>query len=307
MSAAPRVSVVIPAYNAQRTLAQTLESVIVQTMSDLEVIVVDDGSTDATAVTVEGFSDPRVKLVRRENGGVGAARNTGIAQAHGEWVAFLDADDMWVPQKLERQLTLMHESPGSLASQAGAYLVDDDLNRLAIRHCVPDPEPLLAFLRFQNLPAAASSWIVNRELLSSIGGFDTELLRIEDWEFSIRLARFAKPLCIDEPLTLYRYHETNRSHDLDAHVAAGMTILERLFADPSLPAEIRKRRREIYARFYLMLCGGMFRVGRWRGCAYWGLRAAMTDPRTLWYMLLTPLRRSARRRDAVTPDPGRLS
>ncbi|HEX3801326.1 MAG TPA: glycosyltransferase [Solirubrobacteraceae bacterium] len=291
----PRVSVVMPAYNSARTIEQAVGSVLEQTMAEFELIVVDDGSTDATAATVAGVVDERVRLVTRENGGTSAARNTGIEQAQGEWIAFLDADDLWLPNKLERQLTLMAAVPGCLASQGSAYLVDDQLNRLALRRCIPVESPLLTFLRFQNLPNAGSSWIVRHDLLDRIGGFDTTLPRIEDWDFSIRLARFAKPLCIDEPLALYRYHESNRSHDIGAHVEAGQLILGRLFADPTLPPEIRPHRREIYARFYNMLCGGMFRVGNWRGCIYWGARAALTDPRVLGYMLLTPVRRLRRR------------
>jgi glycosyltransferase involved in cell wall biosynthesis len=292
---APRVSVVMPAYNSARTIGQAIGSVLEQTMGDLELIVVDDGSSDATATIVAGLEDPRVRLVGRANGGTSAARNTGIAEAKGEWVAFLDADDLWLPTKLERQLTLMAAAPGCLASEAGAYLVDDQLNRLALRRCLPVENPLLTFMRFENLPNAGSSWIVRRDALERIGGFDTTLPRIEDWDFSIRLARYANPLCIDEALALYRYHEGNRSHDIDAHVEAGRMILGRLFADPTLPAEIRPHRREIYARFYNMLCGGMFRVGDWRGCAYWGMRAVSTDPRIVGYMLVTPLRRLNRK------------
>jgi glycosyltransferase involved in cell wall biosynthesis len=299
---APRVSVVMPAYNSARTIGQAIDSVLGQSMGELELIVVDDGSSDATGEVVASVADKRVRLVRQENGGTSAARNTGIAHATGEWVAFLDADDLWLPAKLERQLELMAATPGCLASQGGAYLVDDDLNRLALRRCFPVENTLLTFLRFENLPNAGSSWIVRRDLLDRIGGFDTTLPRIEDWDFSLRLARSASPLCIDEPLALYRYHANNRSHDIDAHVEAGMLILGRLFADPTLPQTIRAHRREIYARFYNMLCGGMFRVGRWRGCAYWGMRALLTDPRILLYMLAFPVRRlkrrTATRRDA---------
>ncbi|HEX3616119.1 MAG TPA: glycosyltransferase [Solirubrobacteraceae bacterium] len=298
----PRVTVVMPAFNVARTITEAMASVLSQTMDDLELLVVDDGSTDETATTALSVQDPRVRVIRRENGGTSAARNTGIEQAQGDWVAFLDADDVWLPRKLEIQLALMAQAPGCLASQGSAYLVDDDLRQLALRHCVPVENPLLTFLRFENLPNAGSSWIVERTLLEKIGGFDTTLPRIEDWEFSIRLARFAQPLCIDEPLALYRYHDGNRSHDIDAHVDAGLVILDRLFADPTLPAEIRSHRREVYARFYNMLCGGMFRTRNWPGCVYWGTRALVTDPRVVGYMMLTPIRRLKRRAEVRQSD-----
>jgi hypothetical protein len=210
-------------------------------------------------------------------------------------VAFLDSDDIWLPNKLQRQLELMAAKPGCMASQGSAYFVDDELRPLKLRRCVPVDNPLLTFLRFQNLPNAASSWIVRRELLDQIGGFDPDLVILEDWEFSLRLARYANPLCIDEPLTLYRVHPGNRSRDLDIHIAPGLTVLGRLFVDPALPPAIRAREREIYARFFTMLCGGALRVRRWRACLYWGLRALRTDPRMIGYMAAMPLRRIRRR------------
>lgn len=293
---APLVSVVVPAYNAAATVGAAVDSVLSQTVSNVEVIVVDDRSTDATAELVEAIPDPRVRLVRRaQNGRQAAARNSGIEVATGEWIAFLDADDIWLPRKLEIQLGRMAAVPNCRACQAAAYLVDEDLNPLQLKHCRPVSNPMLSFLRLQNLPAAASSWIVKRELLDRIGMFDTELPVHEDWDFSLRLTPHANPICIDEPLTLYRQHGGNISLDVQSHVACGLKILGRVFADPGLSDEIRAHKREIYARYYTMLCGGMFRVGRWRACVYWGLRALLTDPRMLLYIVATPARRLSRR------------
>lgn len=299
----PLVSVVIPAYNAANTVSAAIDSALSQTVSNIEVIVVDDQSSDTTVTVVQGITDARVRLIEREqNGRQAAARNDGIAVATGEWIAFLDADDIWLPRKLEIQLERMAAAPGCLASQAAAYLVDAQLNPLQLKRCRPDPNPLLSFLRLQNLPAAASSWIVKRELLERIGTFDTTLRVHEDWDLSLRLAQHANPICIDEPLTLYRMHGSNVSHDVDSHVACGLKILARVFADPGLSEEIRTHEREIYSRYYTMLCGGMFRVGRWRGCAYWGARALLTDPMRALYMLATPARRM-RRRVAAQASP----
>jgi hypothetical protein len=125
---------------------------------------------------------------------------------------------------------------------------------------------------------------------------------LEDWEFSLRLARYANPLCIEEPLTLYRVHPGNRSRDLDIHIAPGFTVLDRLFTDPTLPPAVKQHQREIYARFYTMLCGGAFRVHHWRSCLYWGVRALRTDPAMIGYMLATPIRRIGRRLAASTAD-----
>ncbi len=304
MSDGPLVSVVIPAYNASRTIRQTLDSALRQEdIADIEVIVVDDGSTDDTAEVVASHEDPRVRLLQRANGGVASARNAGIGVARGTWVAFLDSDDIWLPHKLARQLELMSVEQDCHASQGSAYFVDDQLKPLKLRRCVPVDDPLLTFLRFQNLPNAASSWIVRRALIDEIGPFNADLVILEDWEFSLRLARHAHPLCIDEPLTLYRVHPGNTSRNIDIHIDPGFRVLKDLFSDPTLPAEIRAHEREIYARFYTMLCGGMFRVGRWGDCAKWGFRALRTDPRMFAYMAATPVRRLGRRLGARRAGP----
>lgn len=299
-----RVSVVIPAHNAAGTIRAAVDSALTQTLTEIEVIVVDDASTDATAAVVETIADPRVKLLRRErNAGSSATRNAGIAAACGTWVGFLDADDVWLPRKLEVQLRAMDAVPGCLASQVSAYMVDADLKPLALRRCVPDPAPLLTFLRFQNMAAACSSWVVDRALLNRVGGFDPDLVMHEDWDLILRITPYAKPISIPEPLTLYRQHPGNRSRDVDSHVDSGLRILARVFADPTLPAEIRACRREIYARYYTMLCGGMFLARRWRGCAWWGARALFADPRRALYMLATPFRRRRRHTDADANPP----
>jgi glycosyltransferase involved in cell wall biosynthesis len=298
-SASPVISVVIPAYNSKRTIVETIQSALAQEDVTVEVIVVDDGSSDDTAVIAESVGDPRVRVVRKVNGGAPSARNAGIAEATGEWVAFLDADDLWVTHKLRAQLKALRAVPNGFAAHAGAYIVDDDMNVLQIRRCSESSNNLLAYLLFQNLPAVASSWIVRRDVLEQIGGFDAGLVILEDWDLSIKLARYGDPINMAEPLTYYRQHPANRSRNLDIHIEPGFTVLERVFADPTLPPEIQAHRREIYARFYTMLCGGAFRVRRWKSCIYWASRALRTDPRTLGYMAALPIRKLRRHLSAT--------
>ena len=107
MAASPQVSVVIPTYNRAHILGRAIDSVLQQTHRDLELIIVDDGSSDGTAALVRGIEDPRVRYVHQQNRGVSAARNRGIAEARAEWLAFLDSDDEWLPQKLERQFSAL--------------------------------------------------------------------------------------------------------------------------------------------------------------------------------------------------------
>jgi glycosyltransferase involved in cell wall biosynthesis len=293
----------MPAYNAERELDQAVESALAQTVSDLEVIVVDDGSTDGTLAMAESFRDPRVQVVSQENGGAAAARNTGIAHAKGRYVAFLDADDIWLPSKLEEQLGVLESRADVQAVQCGAYWVDDRLQLLSVRRCEVSSDPLLDTLRFQNMPAALSTLMVERSKFDEIGGFDTSLEILEEWDMMIKAARYCNLFSIPQPLILYRWYPGNRSRDLDIHIEPGFKVLDRLFKDPELPPRIRERKRELYGRFYTMLAGGAFKVRRWRECARWGARALRTDPSRLAYFAGMPYRhlrwRLSRTGDAV--------
>jgi glycosyltransferase involved in cell wall biosynthesis len=299
----PTVSVVIPAYNAARTIGPTIASALVQTISDLEIVVVDDGSDDTTVTAARRWKDPRVAVISQANAGAAAARNTGIAAARGRYVALLDADDLWLPTKLERQLALLHQHAHASAVQTGAYFVDDDLRLMSVRECHPSDDALLDTLRFRNMPANMSAIMIERDKFAEIGDFDTSLEILEEWDMHIKCARWCGLQSVVEPLVLYRVHAGNRSRDLSIHIEPGLSILDRLFKDPTLPSSVRAREREIYGRFYTMLAGGAFKIRNWRACAHWARRALRKDPRTLAYMAAVPVRRLSRSSSrAAGPD-----
>lgn len=300
-NAQPLVSAVMPAYNASRTVVDAVNSILTQTVEDLEVIVVDDGSKDDTADVVRSIDDPRVSLIVKRNEGVASARNAGLRAARGRYVAFLDSDDLWLPSKLKRQLDLLEGDAGVYAVQSGAVLVDDALKPLRVLRCRPWKNALWDVLMFENLPAFASTFIAERDKLMERDGFDTSLVILEDWELAIHAVRHWNFQSINDPLTLYRTHPGNRSIDVPLHIEPGEKVLHRLFSDPSMPPEILARKRRVYARFYTMLAGGAFRCQRWSEWLRWTGRALRTDPLTLGYMVEMPLRRLRRRPSVDEP------
>jgi len=217
MSAAPRVSVVIPCFNAERYIAATLRSVLQQTDVELEIIVVDDGSTDGSiAVVQQQF--PQVRLIPVANGGVASARNAGIAAATGEWVAFCDADDIWLPGKLAAQFDAMARVPGCRMSYTAWH----------VWTCA-EPEPDAALLHSLAAQAGdmqhwtgATGWLypellldcvvwtstvlMQRSLLAEIGDFDTSLRIGEDYDLWLRASRVTPIERVARPLALYRQH-----------------------------------------------------------------------------------------------------
>lgn len=226
-NAAPLVSVVVPAFNAAAVIGETFDSVRRQTFRNFEVVIVDDGSTDNTAAVAQKFCglDARFVLLQQPNGGISAARNTAIARARGKWISFLDADDIWFPEKLVRQIELSKADPRANFLFANLHFWDGQKDlHLLYEDDVPLPEgdilrQLISDCRF--LPSAI---MVPRETLLAAGGFDTGKLRIsEDWDMWLRLAeRGLWARGIREPLGRYRRwpgsFSMNRLHLVETNV-----------------------------------------------------------------------------------------
>ncbi len=184
------VTVVIPAYNAASTVAEAVDSALSQTVADVDVIVVDDGSTDSTADRAE--RDGPVSVVRTENRGVSAARNEGIARAGGRFVAFLDADDLWEPGKLERQVDALEREPEAAMAVTGARDVDMSGATKEIWTPRESDDPCRDLLLNSMVMGNMSSPLIRRDELDRIGGFDPRFSQCADWDFFLRVSTAAK-------------------------------------------------------------------------------------------------------------------
>ena len=205
------VTVVIPTRNRPDLLRLTLSSVLRQRDVDLQVIVVDDASTEDINRTIFEFGDPRVRIARQSvRQGVSAARNRGAAEATTEWVALCDDDDIWSPEKLCLQLAEAQSLRRDWA-YAGCVMVNAQLD---IQGGYPPlaPEAMrTALLQYNAMPAGASNVIVRTKLLERIGGFDASLTHLPDWDLWLRLARHGLPAYVNRPLVGYRIHGGNAS------------------------------------------------------------------------------------------------
>jgi glycosyltransferase involved in cell wall biosynthesis/2-polyprenyl-3-methyl-5-hydroxy-6-metoxy-1,4-benzoquinol methylase len=241
--------VIIPAYNEGPLLASAIESALRQTYGNLEVIVVNDGSPDAiTRQTAECFGE-RIVYIERENGGVAAARNTGISAARGDLIALLDQDDVWLPHKLATQVAALRAHPHVALAHSSYYLIDADgerigLQKLPQREWKPLPELLV------DVPIASCTTLFPRGLLDEVGLFDPELAGSDDWDLWLRMAaRGYSFYCVGEPLAEYRVHNANTSRDIDLMVRAGLRVLDKFYAMPNLPVEaLRYRHRAYFGR-----------------------------------------------------------
>jgi glycosyltransferase involved in cell wall biosynthesis len=197
------ISVVIPAYNAVPFLPRCLKSVYAQTLKAHEVIVVDDGSTDQTASLAAELG---AKVITRRNGGLSAARNTGIQNAANEWIALLDADDMWAPEKLERQAARIR--PKTVLVYTGIRIFDD----LGVREerRAADVVSARKMLRYRN-PITPSTALVRRDMVARDGGFREDIRACEDWEMWVRLDRLGEFEAVVDPLTDYYVYPNSLS------------------------------------------------------------------------------------------------
>jgi glycosyltransferase involved in cell wall biosynthesis len=238
---------VVPTRNRSNLLAVTLRSVLRQRDVELEVLVVDEASTDDTAETLAALADPRVRTIRHDTPrGVSTARNTGAAEARGEWVAFTDDDDLWAPDKLACQVGAA-EAAGRDWAYAGSVNIADGFRIVHGVPPLPPDEVAAALPHFNAVPGGGSNVVVRRETLQGVGPFDTRLLNTEDWEMWIRLAKVGTPAWVRRPLMARRVHPSNSSLDV-AEVIRGTRLIEQLHGTTADWGRLHRWLAESYLR-----------------------------------------------------------
>jgi glycosyltransferase involved in cell wall biosynthesis len=244
----PKVSIIIPAFNASPFICQAIASVLTQTYTDYELIVVDDGSTDDTASLVMRYAG-RLRYVYQRNQGLSSARNTGIVKAEGDLLAFLDADDYWAREKLGHQVALLDSSPETGVVYTALKVVDRDGREMGERRCSLRGH-LFSSLLMENC-VTPSSALVRRDCFEKAGTFDENLSASEDWDLWLRIAPFYSFDFIDLPLTFYRIHPGSMHKDLARMERNVFQVLDKLFKRESFNQEVVQRKCEILAKHSL--------------------------------------------------------
>jgi len=256
---APEVTVVVPTRDRWPIVASTaLKAALGQEEIELEIIVVDDGSAQEAPTRLSGLDDPRVRLVRHARPkGVAAARNAGIRLAQADWIAFLDDDDVWAPQKLRRQVNAARACKAGFA-YSGAVWVDSDW-RLVQGRAPPDPETLpSALLRWNVIWGGASNVVARTDLLRSLNAFDETLFQLADWDLWIRLALADSAVALDDVLVALVVHRGSMLLVDRRDVFAEFAYLE----DKHREAARRAGVRLDAAAFARWVAGGHLRAGR---------------------------------------------
>jgi len=245
MNKNPTVSVIIPTYNRAHLIGRAIQSVLNQTYQDFELIVVDDGSTDNTEDVIRQFQekDKRIRYIKHDkNKGGSAARNTGIKNSKGKYIAFQDSDDEWFPNKLEKQMKIFKkESPNLGIVYTGFYRIKDSEKKYIPSHEIVKKEGRIYEELLKGNFITTQSILVRKECFKKVGIFDENLPRLQDWELVMRLSKYYDFKCIDEPLLISYYTTDSISANHKALIEALGLILTKHFKNFNNYKEILSR------------------------------------------------------------------
>ncbi len=271
-----KISIVIPAYNAEKYLAQTVNSVLAQTVTDWELVIVDDGSTDGTGALADAYStrDPRIRAVHQPNGGLAAARNAGFSRTspQSEFVVFLDSDDLWEPELLAALTEALDSSPEAAGAYAVARYIDGEgspvqegflenwtrtrrtLSGGRFTACRPDELTTFACFAIGQCVPTPGALLVRRKAQEDVGAFDAAMNPCKDYDINIRLTRRGGLALVDRVLFHYRLHGSNMSGNNQALHRSERAVRRKQIADTENTPEQKKllqqgfrlREREVY-------------------------------------------------------------
>ncbi len=256
----PLVSVIIPNYNYVSYVSEAIDSVLAQDYPNLEIIVVDDGSSDNSRSVIESYGGD-VKGVFQQNQGVAATRNNGVAACNGEFVAFLDADDAWMPTKLSRQIEKFADAHVGLVHVGVAEI---DGSGAVVGENIAGREGKVAhdlLLLRPVILGGGSGVMIRRRIFDEIGGFDTRLSTSADWELYYRIASRCEVAFVPEALVRYRFHGSNMHNNIEAMEHDVRIGFAKAFEDDS--ADVRAIKSEAVGSFHTMLAGSYFHQAKY--------------------------------------------
>ncbi len=256
----PTISIIIPVYNGKTTILETIASVQQQTFSDIEIIVINDGSTDSTLELLKSIQDERLKIFSYENGGLPVARNRGISHATGEFIAFLDADDMWTPDKLELQLAALQQHPEAGVAYSWTYFKYDEEEYSYADESSFFEGDVYADLLVRNFLHNGSNPLIRRQAIESVGFFDPTLKSCEDWEFYLRLAVNWDFVLVRKAQIIYRQSSSSMTSKVEVMEKSLIIVIERAFQ--SAPVNLQSLKKQSFSWVYKYAAQQYLKYGR---------------------------------------------
>jgi glycosyltransferase involved in cell wall biosynthesis len=277
----PKVSVIIPTYNRAHLIDKAIKSVLNQTYQDYEIIVVDNASTDNTKEVVKGFNNFKIRYIYYcDNRGSSVARNVGIRASQGEFIALLDSDDEWLPEKLDRQVeVLQNESPEVGVVYSDVLYIDENSKNMNRKLCNPKKEGYIyEDLLGGNCVGTPSALLIKKECFHRFGLFDDLLKYHEDWDMWIRIAKYYRFVFIEVPLVKYRLHSNRISENLELTIIASNRILAKYTNE-------LKKRRGVHSKIYFNIGNIFCHIGKTKEGQRYLLRAISLYPFCIRYYI----------------------
>ena len=277
-SATPLVSVIIATHNRAHVISQAIESVLSQTFEDYEIIVVDDGSSDGTAGLLrERYAEKVVYISKETNAGLSAARNTGIQAARGRYVAILDDDDLWLPEKLEMQIGLMEEKPSLGLVYCNSFTVnehDEVLGEIKGTQKGAIFDEVLS----SNCLGPPSGILLQKKVFAETGYFDENLTALEDWDLWIRVSQCYEIDFVDQPLVRYRVHSDNMSRDIVNMQRSTFAVLDKYWPPICSDKAHEEKRSRVYSNHYVNFAWKQYRAANREAFRELVMKALESDP-----------------------------
>lgn len=226
----PLISVIIPVWNGEKTIQDTINSVLNQTISDIEVIVINDGSQDSTLDIVSKILDPRLKVFSYDHANANVSRNRGLSHASGEYISFIDADDLWTPDKLEAQLKALQANPEAGVAYSWTDYIDESGQFLRQGSHVTVNGDVYAKLLLVNFLENGSNPLIRKQAFTKVGIFDESLPAAQDWDMWLRLAAQYHFIAVPSPQVLYRVSVNSMSVNVSRLETGSLQVIEGAFA-----------------------------------------------------------------------------
>ncbi|MEA5553235.1 glycosyltransferase [Anabaena cylindrica UHCC 0172] len=245
------ISVVIPVYNGEKTIQETIQSILKQTFTDFEIIVINDGSKDTTLDIIDQIKDIRIKIFSYPNAGLASSRNRGLKIANRKYISFMDADDIWTPDKLEAQLNALIKNSTAAVAYSWTDYIDESSQFLRSGLYITVNGYALPKLLFTNFLENGSNGLFLTQALRDLGGFDESLERSADWDMYLRLAADYPFVCVPTPQILYRVSNSSMSTNINKMEEAGLKIINKAFCQA--PQDLQSLKNQSLANLYMFL------------------------------------------------------
>jgi glycosyltransferase involved in cell wall biosynthesis len=289
----PLVSIIIPNYNYADYVGEAIDSALNQTYENLEVIVVDDGSKDDSPDILKNYGN-KINAIFQKNAGVSAARNNGVKHSTGEYIAFLDADDAWLPEKIQKQVELFEKDKSLGLVHVGVEDIDADGNVIDTILDGLSGSVSHEFLLFEQavVLGGGSGMMIPRKVFDETGGFDTELMTSADWDICYRICRRFEIGFVPKVLLKYRIHGSNMHGNIPRMEREMLYAYEKAFKDKA--EDIQNLKRKAYGNLHQILAGSYFRAGQYSNFARHTLKSIYLKPSNFLYFVKFPIRRLKR-------------